>query len=48
MKYWGLTLMAIGLGSPALPIVGVQFSLISIFGEENRTLVGLGMAGLLR
>jgi len=46
MKNWGLTLIVIGLGSFILPIVGIQFSLISLFGEENQTLVGLGIAGL--
>jgi membrane protease subunit (stomatin/prohibitin family) len=46
MKQWGLYLIVIGLVSFILPFLGLQFSLISIFGEENQTLVALAMMGL--
>ncbi len=33
MRGWGVMLVIIGLGSFVLPMVGIQFRLISIFGE---------------
>jgi len=46
MKQWGLYLIVIGLGSFVLPLLGLQFGLINIFGEENQTLAALGITGL--
>ena len=41
MRTWGATLLFIGILSFVLPIIGFQFNLISIFGEENQTTVAL-------
>jgi hypothetical protein len=41
MKGWGTTFVILGIGSFILPRMGMQFSLISIFGEGNEAIVGV-------
>ncbi len=41
MRGWGVTLIVIGLGSYVLPLLGLQFRLINLFGEGS----GLIFAG---
>ncbi len=43
MRGWGVTLLLIGLGSFVLPMMGMQFKLVSIFGEYEM-IAGIAMA----
>ena len=40
MKSWGVTFLLLGIGSFVLPMMNLQFSLISIFGEGNEMITG--------
>ena len=40
MKGWGITFLLLGIGSFVLPMMNLQFSLISIFGEGNEAITG--------
>ena len=40
MKGWGITFLLLGAGSFILPMLNLQFSLISIFGEGNEAITG--------
>jgi hypothetical protein len=40
----GVALLILGLGSFLLPMFGLQFPLLSIFGPENETIVGIAVA----
>jgi carbon starvation protein CstA len=40
----GVALLILGLGSFLLPMLGLQFRLLSIFGEENETIAGIALA----
>lgn len=40
MKGWGITFCILGIGSFILPKMGMQFSLISLFGEGNEAITG--------
>ena len=46
MKRFGAFLLFIGLGSFALPLIGVQFRLISLFGPNAQPIVGGVAAGI--
>jgi type IV secretory pathway VirB2 component (pilin) len=35
MRGWGILLIALGVGSFILPMMGMQFRLLSIFGEHT-------------
>jgi hypothetical protein len=43
MRGWGVMLLIVGLGSFLLPMAGLQFRLVSIFGEYQ-TFAAIGMA----
>jgi len=45
MKAWGATFLLIGLGSFVLPAIGMQFRLVSLFGDSH-VLGGAICAGL--
>jgi hypothetical protein len=35
MRGWGITLIILGVGSFILPLMGMQFALVSVFGEAQ-------------
>jgi len=43
MRSWGIWLLVLGVGSFVLPYMGLQFRLLSIFGESLPIVAG-GMA----
>jgi len=45
MAGWGVTLIVLGLGSFILPLVGMQFRLLALFGPAQN-IVALGLAAL--
>ena len=55
MKGWGITSLLIGIGAFILPMFGIQFILVSVFGEYELLaaigyiVVGIGLlvAGLV-
>lgn len=48
MKSWGVTFLILGVGTFALPIVGLEFAIMSLFGDERPMVaVILAIAGLL-
>jgi hypothetical protein len=42
MKSWGVWLLILGIGSFILPVFGLQFALLNIFGE-SQVLAAIGM-----
>lgn len=48
MKSWGVTFLILGVGTFVLPIVGLEFAIMSLFGDERPMVaVILAIAGLL-
>lgn len=48
MRSWGITLLVIGVGAFILPLIGVQFILVSIFGNAQYAVAGvLAVVGLI-
>ena len=45
MRGWGIMLLIFGIGSFILPLMGVQFRLMQLFGE-NTAVAGIGLAAL--
>jgi hypothetical protein len=46
MRGWGITLLILGIGSFILPLMGLQFRLLNLFGEATPFLgAGLAVAG---
>ena len=43
MRSWGIWMMVLGIGAFVLPYVGLQFKILSIFGESLPIVAG-GMA----
>jgi hypothetical protein len=43
MRNWGIFSLILGVGAFVLPMMGMQFRLLNVFGEENTPL----LAGLL-
>ncbi len=43
MRGWGITLLILGIGSFVLPMVGMQFQLLQLFGE-SQSIAGIAMA----
>jgi hypothetical protein len=52
MRQWGIYLLIFGVGAFILPIVGLQFTILSVFGESlplvagAMAVVGCAMVGL--
>jgi len=48
MKSWGVTFLILGVGTFVLPVVGLEFAIMSVFGDERPMVaVLLALAGLL-
>ncbi len=48
MKSWGVTFLILGVGTFVLPIVGLEFTIMSLFGDERPMVaILLAIAGLL-
>lgn len=45
LKRWGVTLLVLGVGSFILPLLGMQFRILNVFGDAQ-PIVGIGMAVL--
>lgn len=43
MRGWGITLLILGIGSFILPLMGMQFRLLSLFGDAA-PIVGIALA----
>lgn len=49
MRGWGITFVIFGIGSFILPLMGLQFKLLSLFGEYQSIagvallIIGIGM-----
>jgi len=41
---WGVTILIIGIGSFLLPMMGMQFRIMAIFGEGNEQMGGVILA----
>jgi putative Mn2+ efflux pump MntP len=44
MRGLGVALLVFGIGSFILPLIGMQFRLLSIFGEGSQPIVGVVLA----
>ena len=46
MRQWGIYLLIFGVGAFLLPIVGLQFTILSVFGESLPLVAGaMAVAG---
>ena len=45
VRGWGITLLILGIGSFILPLLGLQFRLLNLFGDATPVL-GAGLAVL--
>jgi hypothetical protein len=43
MRQWGIYLLIFGVGAFVLPMVGVQFKILSVFGESLPIVAGAMM-----
>lgn len=41
MRGWGITFLVLGIGSFILPLIGVQFALLSLFGQYVSVVAGI-------
>ncbi|MBC7796881.1 MAG: hypothetical protein H7Z37_08415 [Pyrinomonadaceae bacterium] len=41
MRGWGITFLILGIGSFILPLMGMQFSLLSLFGQYVSVVAGI-------
>jgi hypothetical protein len=47
MRQWGTWLVILGVGSFILPMVGMQFTILTVFGESLPLVAGaMAMAGV--